>query len=159
MRFLKLFSFSCLLFSFGLLQAGNALAEEAMRLAVEPQALEIKGQGPEVKFELEVADEDLERAKGLMFRTDMPDNRAMLFVFEDTRIVSMWMKDTPQALDMLFANEQGTITHIAANTKPFSLDVVDSDGPVRYVVEIKAGLAKKLQIEVGEKLVHPSISN
>jgi uncharacterized protein len=135
----------------------NAFADEPMLLDVDPAKLRVIGNGPDAVFSVEVADEASERASGLMFRSDMPDDRAMLFVFDAPRRVAMWMKNTPMALDMVFADASGTITYIAENTVPQSLETISVPGDVLYVLEVKAGLTDALGIETGEKLVHPLI--
>ena len=134
-----------------------AVAGDAMVIAVDPKPLVITTSAGNVPFDLELADTDLERSAGLMFRQDFPKNRAMLFDFGQTRAVSMWMKNTPLPLDMLFVDETGLIVGIALNTTPQSLDVISSPKPVRYVLEIKAGQAKANNIETGDRLFHPLI--
>jgi uncharacterized protein len=134
-----------------------AVTEEPMRLAADPTPLIITGNGPDASFIVEVADDPDERARGLMFRTDLKSDQAMLFIFDKDRKIAMWMKNTPLPLDMLFVQEDGTITNIAKNTVPQSEEVIPSGGPVRFVLEINAGLADALGIETGERLVHPAI--
>lgn len=130
-----------------------------MLLPVDATPLSIRRDGREIaRFDIEIADDREERARGLMFRTRLPDDRAMLFVFEQTREVSFWMHNTPRALDMLFVREDGDVATIARNTTPFSRAPVPSGEPVRYVLEINAGLAEALGIVPGDRLVHPIIS-
>ncbi|QKV18061.1 DUF192 domain-containing protein [Oricola thermophila] len=137
-----------------------AAAQEApMLLPVDETPLSIRRDGREVaRFDIEIADDREERARGLMFRTEFPDDRAMLFVFERTRDVSFWMHNTPRSLDMLFVRENGVVATIARNTTPFSRTPVPSGEPVRYVLEINAGMADSLGILPGDRLVHPIIS-
>jgi uncharacterized membrane protein (UPF0127 family) len=68
------------------------------------------------------------------------------------------MQNTPRPLDMLFVRENGELASIARNTTPFSTDAVSSGEPVRYVVEINAGLADALGLAPGDRFVHPIIS-
>jgi uncharacterized membrane protein (UPF0127 family) len=79
----------------------------------------------------------------------------MLFVHERPRPVSMWMRNTPTSLDMLFIDEDGTIESIAERTTPFSEAVISSSGPVAGVLEILAGEAERLGIEEGDRVRHP----
>jgi uncharacterized protein len=134
-----------------------AFAGNPMVIAIDPAPLVITTQGTQVAFDVEVADNDLERAAGLMFRVDLPANRAMLFDFGTTRPVSMWMKNTPLPLDMLFLDEAGLVVKVAPSTVPQSLDVISSQQPVRYVVEINAGQAAQNNIKTGDKVAHPLI--
>ncbi len=109
--------------------------------------------GP-VNFDLEIADTPDERADGLMFRTDFPPDRALIFVFERERPVTFWMKNTPKPLDMLFVDTGGTIVTIRENSVPFSPDMIGSDAPVRFVVEVNAGIVAQYRIAVGDRIDH-----
>ena len=102
----------------------------------------------------EIADNEESRSRGLMFRHVMPPNRAMLFDFVKPRPAAMWMKNTYISLDMLFVREDGTIAAIAENTEPLSLQTISVDEPVRGVVELAAGTAKRLGIQRNDKVYH-----
>ncbi len=128
-----------------------------MHLPIDPIALTINTAKGDVPFNVEIADNDEERERGLMFRTDLKDNSAMLFVFDQSRLISMWMENTPSALDMLFLNQSGRITTIHENAVPFSRDVISSGGPVKFTVEVKAGTVQRLGLRVGDKVRHPAI--
>ncbi|WP_193178343.1 DUF192 domain-containing protein [Oricola nitratireducens] len=138
----------------------GAIAQEApMLLPVDATPLTIMRDRKEIaKFDIEIADDNDERSRGLMFRAEFPDNRAMLFVFEKTREVAFWMQNTPRPLDMLFVREDGVVSSIAKHTTPFSTAAVPSAEPVRYVLEINAGLTDSLGIAPGDRFVHPIIS-
>ncbi|MDQ1186135.1 DUF192 domain-containing protein [Agrobacterium larrymoorei] len=101
-------------------------------------------------FTVEVANSDSQRQQGLMFRKSMSDDHGMLFDFKEDRDVMMWMKNTFIPLDMLFISKAGKITHIHTNAVPHSEDIISSNGPVRYVLELNGGAAKKLGITVGD---------
>jgi uncharacterized protein len=139
------------------LGATFASAGDALLVAVDPAPLIIKSSNVDVFYDMEVADTDAERSAGLMFRFDLPKNRAMLFDFGQTRVVSMWMKNTPLPLDMLFVDETGLVAGVSANTQPQSLDVISSPRPVRYVLEINAGQALANNFKAGDQLLHPLI--
>ena len=131
----------------------QAAGEPQPILAQEPLTIETAA-GP-VGFLVEMARTPAEQARGLMFRTLVPPGTGMLFVHEQPRPVSMWMRNTPTALDMLFIDEGGTIESIAARTTPFSEAVISSRGPVAGVLEILAGEAERLGIEEGDRVRHP----
>lgn len=139
--------------------AAFALDQTPMHLPVDSRPLVINTSKGDVPFAVEIADDDTERQRGLMFRTDLKDNSAMLFVFDQARQVTMWMENTPSALDMLFLDEKGRITTIRQNAVPFSRDIIASDGPASYTVEVKAGTVRRLGIAVGDKVRHPSIKS
>lgn len=125
----------------------------------QPQKLEsetltvVTGQG---RFELtvEIADEPAEQAIGLMHREEMPVKHGMLFDFGTTRPITMWMKNTPLSLDMIFIKKDGTVARIAERTTPFSLDTITSGEPVSYVLEVRGGVARLMGLKPGDKLEH-----
>ena len=105
-------------------------------------------------FSAEIADTDELRARGLMFRHKLPEDRAMLFDFGKPRPASMWMKNTYISLDMLFVREDGTIAAVAENTEPLSLQTISVQEPVKAVVEVAAGTVKRLGIQRDDKVFH-----
>lgn len=138
-------------------QTAIAQDNEPMRLEVDANPLTFMTSAGEQQIELEIADTDESRMRGLMFRTDLPLQRGMLFDFKQVRLVLMWMKNTPLPLDMVFLHTDGTIAVIRENTTPFSENIVSSGEPVAYVIELNAGMAKKLGLSAGDKAVHPAI--
>lgn len=111
--------------------------------------------GP-VEISIEIADDDHEREIGLMFREDLPDRHGMLFVFAVTGPVGFWMKNTPLALDLVFIGEDGRVGAVRRG-EPQSLEVIAPGGPVRFVLELEAGVAGALKIVPGTLLLHPAI--
>jgi uncharacterized membrane protein (UPF0127 family) len=107
-----------------------------------------------VTFQVELALSDDQRMTGLMFRKTMARDHGMLFDFLDSRMVLMWMKNTYLPLDMVFIDENGRIASIAENTTPHSLAVVSSGVPVRYVLELNAGVARQAGLAEGQLLEH-----
>jgi uncharacterized protein len=131
----------------------QATGEPQPILDQEPLTIETAG-GP-VTFLVEMARTPAEQSRGLMFRTLVPPGTGMLFVHTRPRQVSMWMRNTPTALDMLFIDQDGTIESIARDTTPFSETVISSNGPVAGVLEIRAGEAERLGIQEGDRVRHP----
>jgi uncharacterized membrane protein (UPF0127 family) len=120
-----------------------------------PQALEIVSKTGAHVFSVEIVDNDADRAKGLMFRKELPEGKGMLFDFHRDQDVSFWMQNTYISLDMLFIRGDGTILRIAENTEPLSTRMVPSGGPVRAVLEVIGGTARKLGIAAGDRVAHP----
>lgn len=106
---------------------------------------------------VEVAATPKEREVGLMNRNSMPDDHGMLFDFKETRVVTMWMKNTYIPLDMVFMDEAGKVTHIAVNAQPLSLSIISSREPARYVLELNGGAAARYGLKPGDTLRHPVI--
>ncbi|YBV97263.1 DUF192 domain-containing protein [Phyllobacteriaceae bacterium JZ32] len=130
---------------------------EPMRLPLDKHPLVFQTAKGPVSLGVEIADTDAERMRGLMYRTDFPEDRAMLFVFDETRTVMMWMKNTPLPLDMVFVGHDGAIATIRENTEPFSEAIVSSVVPVAFVIELRAGVAKRLGLAIGDHVRHPAI--
>ncbi len=137
--------------------AGQAGGAPQPILPQEPLSIETSG-GP-VGFLVEMARTPAEQSRGLMFREQVPPGTGMLFVHQRPRPVSMWMKNTPTSLDMLFIDEGGTIESIATRTTPFSESIISSEGPVAGVLEILAGEAERLGIEAGDHVRHPHFAD
>jgi len=120
-------------------------------------ALTIASSNGEHDFSVEIANDDRERALGLMFRRSMADDAGMLFDFFQEEQASFWMRNTYIPLDMLFIETDGTIESIAKRTTPLSERSVKSKGPVRYVLEINGGISDRLGIRPGDKVSGPAM--
>lgn len=101
-------------------------------------------------FESEVAKTAEEQEMGLMFRSHLPANRAMLFVFPSARRQAFWMKNTYLSLDLLFIGSDKRVAHIHHSAIPRTLDVISPSVLVPYVLEINGGLSKKYRFKVGD---------
>jgi uncharacterized membrane protein (UPF0127 family) len=134
------------------LLAAGALAVPAPAQAAGKATLEIITRTGVHPFAVELATNEAERARGLMFRKELPDGQGMLFDFEREEPVSFWMHNTYISLDMIFIRSDGRILSIAANTEPMSDKLVPSGGPVRAVLEVIAGTADKLGIAPGDRV-------
>lgn len=106
-------------------------------------------------FTVEIADTPETIEAGLMGRDVLGDDAGMLFDFGQPLTASMWMKDTPGALDMLFISSDGRVLAIARNTVPQSERQISIGTTVRGVVEVRAGRCEELGIEPGARILHP----
>jgi uncharacterized protein len=122
------------------------------------QTLEIASKSGVHVFSVEIADNDAERAKGLMYRKDLPEGQGMLFDFHREQEVSFWMQNTYIPLDMVFIRADGRILRIAENTEPLSTKLIPSGGPVRAVLEVIGGTTRKLGIAPGDRVASPIFS-
>ncbi|MEM5472707.1 DUF192 domain-containing protein [Hoeflea sp. AS60] len=126
----------------------------AEQLPTDSERLVIETQNGPVAFAVELALTADDRATGLMNRQSMPADHGMLFKFDQTRQVLMWMKNTPLPLDMIFISEDGTVARIAEETTPFSETIIPSVEPVRYVLELNGGTAASRGLSVGDMVRH-----
>lgn len=135
--------------------ASDGLDTGAAPGRAEMESLTIVSQdGVSHVFMVELANDDAERARGLMFRREMAPDAGMLFDFEQDRLVSMWMKNTYIPLDMLFISADGAIATIAQMTEPHSLKSISSRVSVRAVLELNGGTAARLGISTGDRVEH-----
>ena len=110
-------------------------------------------------FWVEIADEDAERQRGLMYRDALADDRGMLFQFQDVQPRGFWMRNTPNPLDIIYVAPDGKIVSIAANAVPFSEETLPSDGPANGVVELRGGRAAEIGAKAGDVVRHPFFGN
>jgi len=118
------------------------------------ESLTIVSNGTSHAFNIEVADNRAELARGMMFRDTVPNNEGMLFEFGEERIASIWMKNTSVFLDVIFVRADGRILKIEHSAKPYSLRSMTSEAPVTAVFEIAGGQANALGIRPGDTLQH-----
>ena len=116
--------------------------------------LTIKTQNSRRSFQVEIAETAAQRAQGLMWRKDLPMGTGMLFDFKITSPVIMWMKNTYIPLDIFFITHRGVILNIVQDAIPHSTKHIPSVGPVRAVLELPGGTAKKFDIRVGDRVEH-----
>lgn len=108
----------------------------------------------EHEIQVYVARSDEERAQGLMFRRELPEDEGMLFMCDACEMQNFWMKDTPLPLSVAFLEEDGTILKIA-DLEPHDLEGESSDHPVRFVLEVNQGWFEEHGIAPGARLAGP----
>ena len=96
--------------------------------------VELKGK----RFGVEIADDETERARGLMFRDSLPPNHGMLFIFEVEEVQAFWMRNTTIPLSIAYADASGRIVRIA-DLEPLDERPVTSIAPSRYALEMNRG--------------------
>ena len=99
--------------------------------------------------QIEVADDDYQRARGLMDRRTMDANKGMLFIFEREKMQSFYMRNTIISLDIIYVKANGEIDSIRKYTKPYSEESIPSEGKAQYVVEVNAGYCDQWDIKPG----------
>jgi uncharacterized membrane protein (UPF0127 family) len=104
------------------------------------------------KIDIEIAESTYERNKGLMYRYTMIDNNGMLFIYDNSGLRTMWMKNTYISLDIIFVNENYEIVSIHKNAIPLSINTISSYKDAMYVVEVVAGFCDKYKIKEGDRI-------
>jgi uncharacterized protein len=146
-------------FSLSFLQALPAAADVA---CAPDQAIFQTDRGP-VSFQVELADDEVERAQGLMFRKSLPRGTGMLFIYDDPRAVSFWMRNTFIPLDLIFMDNAGVIRHIHRNAVPLDETpipgaAIGDPSPKReMILEIAGGEAGHFGLAVGQAMAHPGL--
>ena len=108
------------------------------------------------RYQVEIADDDAERARGLMFRDEMAANHGMLFIHDVEEPQSYWMKNTRIPLDILYFDNARRLVSQQRDVPPCALGdgcpPYPSDAPARYVLELNAGQAARLKLENGAQM-------
>ncbi|TYA59659.1 DUF192 domain-containing protein [Formosa maritima] len=104
------------------------------------------------KIDIEIADTDYDTQTGLMYRNSMKKHQGMLFVFQDERPRSFYMKNTKFPLDLIYLDENKTIVSFQENAQPLNESSLPSNTPAKYVLEVNAGLVNKWQLQIGDRI-------
>ncbi|RYE56399.1 MAG: DUF192 domain-containing protein [Rhizobiaceae bacterium] len=114
--------------------------------------VEVGGQ----RYAIELADDDAERARGLMFRDAMANDHGMLFIHDAQEPQAYWMKNTKIPLDILYFDDGRKLVAQQRDVPPCSLGDAcpsyPSDAPARYVLELNAGEAARLGLKDGVEM-------
>jgi len=124
-----------------------------------PDVVELRGTWGRVRFNVEIADDQLERSRGLMFRESMSPNAGMLFIYDQPQHVRFWMKNTLISLDMLFLDRHGVVTRLHKHAIPGDPTSIFGGNEIFAVLEINGGLTDHYGITVGSQMRHPAFSD
>lgn len=137
-----------------LLGVATASAEDSLDESFDRDALiVVTSDRACYRFDVYLARSLQQKRRGLMFVRELPDTTGMLFVYDRDEPQSIWMKNTYIPLDIVFARSDGSIARVARNTEPLSLESIPSGEPVRYVLELNAGMTERLGIDTGSRIV------
>ena len=114
--------------------------------------------GREINYQVEIANTDASRRRGLMYRKEMPSNHGMLLDFGAPSKVSIWMKNTFLPLDIIYIDEDGVIAKIVTGATPMTTALMNSDTRVRAVLELNAGQVDYHGVAAGDMVEHPAFS-
>ena len=121
----------------------------------ERELLSIESAGGERhRFEVEIALTGPQHAQGLMYRRSLAVDAGMLFLYRGAGTLSIWMKNTPIPLDMIFIAPDGRIVDIAERTVPYSLETISSRFAASAVLEVIGGTVARLGIQPGDRVRH-----
>ena len=138
-------------FVLSLCSAGVACAECRADVA------ELRGAGSVSRFTVEIADDEAERAQGLMNRPRMASAAGMLFAYAAPQHARFWMRNTLIPLDMIFIDPAGVVVAVHENAVPLDETLIDGGPGVQFILAINGGLARRLGIGAGSVLRHPSV--
>lgn len=134
--------------------AQTALSDDSQMCAADE--VKIYGSFGHAQFSVELADTHAMRSKGLMFREQMGRFEGMLFVYDAPQSVHFWMKNTLIPLDMIFTDAQGRVRKIHENAVPHDETAIFGGDNILAVLEVNAGMAKRLGLKIGDVLQHPA---
>ncbi|MEM9332645.1 MAG: DUF192 domain-containing protein [Pseudomonadota bacterium] len=157
--FVSMLVLGCLAVSGAILSTAHAELKADPNAVLPTETLAVTTSAGEFTFTIEVADEDAERQQGLMFRETMLPTHGMLFEFQKTQVIYMWMENTVLSLDMIFIRPDGSVARIEENTKPYSRRVISSGEPVSHVLELNAGMSRLIGLKRGDKVIHHFFNN
>jgi uncharacterized membrane protein (UPF0127 family) len=129
-----------------------ALGLATCSLAANAQAISyvvLKGK----TFYVELAENEEQQARGLMFREQLAPDRGMFFISRSEYMQAFWMKNTLLPLDMLYFDKKFRLVSMQTNVPPCKADPCPSypsSGPAQYVLELNAGTADKLGVKPGD---------
>ena len=111
-------------------------------------------------LDVQIAETDAQRVRGLMFQNDLPEDQGMIFVFSQAQIVPIWMLNMQFPLDIIWFDADGNVIHIAKNVPPcksaletVSCTVQNADGKqAKYVLEVDGGFTDKFHITESSKM-------
>jgi uncharacterized membrane protein (UPF0127 family) len=104
------------------------------------------------RLDIEFAESEYETQTGLMYRESMEEHQGMLFIFPDVAMHSFYMKNTQIPLDIIYIDENLKIASFQKNAQPFNENGLTSKVPVKYVLEINAGLSERLGLTIGDNI-------
>lgn len=140
------------------LVAALVLMGQGVAAQCSPDVVDLRWDGGSARFNVDIADDDEERGRGLMFVESMGRYTGMLFVYDAPSTVAFWMKNTLIPLDMVFLDQHGVVQHVHENAVPGSLETIPGGDNILAVLEVNGGLADKLGLAKGAQMRHPAFT-
>ena len=147
-----IFIMACLAFFSCKEKAKNEIVTEQVSFTKEGELTVFKNESNNANFDIEIAESEYETQTGLMYRKSMKNKEAMLFIFPDEAIHAFYMKNTEFPIDIIFIDGNFKIATIHKNAIPFDEASLSSRVPIKYVLEINAGLSEEFNIVEGDSI-------
>ncbi len=148
----KNLSLICLFF-LALLYSSMSLGSDELDNAFKQRSIMISSSNQSCShFVVWLAETRNQQMRGLMYVKNLPQNTGMLFIYPDSKIRAMWMKNTYISLDMIFIDENGIVSSIEKNTEPQSLKTILSEKPIKYVLELAKGTTDQIKLIEGDHI-------
>ncbi len=155
MRSVKILAFVLLLFIVGCAGEETARDTASTTSSGEPPLVAINASsGERIEVEVEIADDNTERQRGLMERTELAENAGMLFVFDREQPLSFWMRNTLIPLSIAYIDGDGRIVDIQ-DMQPLDETGHPSAEPAMYALEVNQGFFEERGVVVGGKAEIP----
>jgi len=113
----------------------------------------------DILLDVQIADTEPRRVRGLMFQAQLPYDHGMLFVFDESGIYPLWMLNMQFSLDMIWFDENGNVVHIEENIPPCkthleinTCQIIEPGADAIYVVEVTSGFVEKFNITKTSKI-------
>lgn len=125
----------------------------------EPYQLEkghVEWRNRPLKLQVEIADNRIERAVGLMYRKELASDRGMVFLYQQEQPLKVWMKDMLFAIDVIFLSANGEIVSLLQNLPPCRrkpCEIFASTADAQYILEVNAGFIDKNAVKLGDVLL------
>lgn len=107
-----------------------------------------------IQLDIEIAETEYETQTGLMYRNSMEDGQGMFFIFPEVAYHSFYMKNTKFPLDIIYIDDQLKVASVIKNAQPLNEAGLPSQVPVKYVLEVKAGLSDAWSLAVGDSIAY-----
>ncbi|MFQ5440124.1 MAG: DUF192 domain-containing protein [Nitrosopumilaceae archaeon] len=115
-------------------------------------------------LEVQVADNESRRIRGLMFQDQLPYDQGMIFVFNESGVYSLWMLNMQFSLDMIWFDKDGAVVHIEKDIPPcktpteiMACQSVVPSGEALYILEVTSGFVDKFNVSKDSRLTIISI--
>lgn len=99
---------------------------------------------------VEIAEDEIDREQGLMWRKKLIDTAGMIFIYDNERLLTFWMKNTYISLDIIFVNANKEIISIIENAIPNTETSLSSVKKSKYAIEVNAGYCKKYNVHIND---------